>query len=259
VSWREALEALPASCDADPVSRFAQGRILLHFAPRARNGNEAVAAAMDGFLASVAYTLPGHLWIRLEQELYLERHLGRRVERFRTAHDPVQDALQVLSMRLLERALDTYRPGPQREPHRWVSEILKNIRIDRQRKFNTEARVFDPTPIEVLPEELHGHHGSAEEEVIAGEIHEVIRQMGAEARTDERRPTRSRQMSQALSRALTSLSDNQLSVLYLSLFPPADRDAGIASLLGTSLMNIRKRRHDALKALRHALKRGALV
>jgi DNA-directed RNA polymerase specialized sigma24 family protein len=37
------------------------------------------------------------------------------------------------------------------------------------------------------------------------------------------------------------------------MFPPPDRDAGIARLLGTSLPNIRKRRHDALRALHRAL------
>jgi RNA polymerase sigma factor (sigma-70 family) len=239
--WRAAFEALPSSPPTDPVGRFACGQVLLHFAPLARGGNEEAAAAIERYLAAVPYGLPGMLWLRVEQELYLER-LGSH------AHDPARDALQILCTRLLERALDTYKPGPQRDPDRWVSEILKNIKIDGQRKSNTEAKIFDPMSPEEVPEELYDHHGSVEDELLRAEVHEVISQMGSDTGAQ-----RSSEMTERLTRALATLSDNMLAVLYLSLFPPKDRDVGIAALLETSVSNIRKRRHDALKALRNAL------
>jgi DNA-directed RNA polymerase specialized sigma24 family protein len=243
--WRAALEALPSPAPTDPVGRFACGRVLLHFAPLARRGNEEAAAAIDRYLTTVPYGLPGMLWLRVEQELYLER-LGSY------AHDSARDAMQILSTRLLERALDTYKPGPQRDPERWVGEILKNIKIDGQRKSNTEAKIFEPMSPEEVPEELYDQHGSVEDELLCAEVHEVIAQMGSDTGAQ-----RSREMTGRLTRALATLSDNMLAVLYLSLFPPKDRDAGIAALLDTSVSNIRKRRHDALKALRAALASAA--
>lgn len=250
VKWREALQELPTSPPQDPVGRFACACILLHFAPLALRGDETAASAIDRFLQAVPYQLPGTCWLRAEQELYLERHLGQRGAPLR--QDSSQDPLQNLSLRLLDHALDTYQPKQRCNPDRWMGEVLKNIKIDGQRRSQTEARLFEPMDSEEIPEELMGHHCSAEDEVLSAQVHAIISQIGEHAENPA-----SRQMTDRLMQALGCLSDHQLAVLYLSLFAPPDGDEGIAEQLRTSVSNIRKRRHDARKVLRIALKQDA--
>jgi DNA-directed RNA polymerase specialized sigma24 family protein len=249
--WRDALAALPSPAPEDVIGRFACACVLLRFAPLVRAGHAATLEAMDRYLAAVPYQLPGTQWLRIEQELYLARLAARST--FQRAGDPSQDAQQMLCARLLERALDRYKPGTLCDPERWVSEILKNIRIDAQRRAGTEARIFDFINPEEIPEQLLEHHSSAEQEAIGSQIHDLVRQMGCPAGAGGRNAKTSQEMTGKLSLALATLSNNMLTVLYMTLLPPPDSDAGIARQLNTPLPNIRKRRHDAIKALREAL------
>jgi DNA-directed RNA polymerase specialized sigma24 family protein len=256
--WRAALAALPTPPLEDTVGRFACASVLLRLAPLARERDGAMAAMIDRFLTAIAYRLPGSLWVRTEQELYLARLAVRNVSH--AANEGARDALQILSARLLERALDMYKPGTTHDPDRWVSEILRNIRIDGQRRSNTEARIFDTVSPEDIPEQLLEQHGSAEHEVICAQIHEVVSQMGRLDSADPRMVALSRGLNDMFSQALATLSNNMLAVLYLGLLHEESRagdsvrrDPPIASQLNTSVPNVRKRRHDAIKALQGAL------
>lgn len=248
VKWWAAFRGLPASPPTDPVGRFACARILLHFAPLARHGNVMVAAAIDAHLQAVPYQLHGTHWLRVEKELYVEWHLGRRAQRH-GGQDPAPDQVQILSLRLIDHALDTYRPeATQANPDRWVSEILKNIKIDEQRKGQVKVRRFEPMSTEEMQKHPHEPSRSLEEEMDHAQAQALVPQMGKAGNE------RSQQMTQGFIQALGDLSDNQIRVIYLTLFLPEDQDRGIAEALGTSVSNVRKRRHDALKRLRMALK-----